>query len=728
MSAPFLKRTGLLLGVLLSACGDKPPPPSPEPEGPSLDIQAAQAVWPAGAPGDFDGDGHLDLLGAHRDGLLLSRGRGDGTFAEQELQNLGTFTAPTAVGDLDKDGDLDLVSANTNARLVRVLLNDGTGRFAETELSLTLAEFEEEVAITLADVDADGALDVVMMQPRSNLLTVWRTAGTGRLGTRVDLPTRTSLGPGAVAATDLDGDSRPELLVAHTGSAPLEVFQVRGFSGGADPVREEVPVGPCESFVNLAVGDFDKDTDTDVALSCQGLVILRNDGQAHLTPTQQLPSAGATQRVAAGDVDRDGALDLVLSDHDHGPTLFKGVGDGTFRFQGAWVTRVDSDGMRQPVHLVDVDEDGQLDLLSGTTSAFNNYALLRGDSQGGFSGPRLELMESREQVHALVDISGDGVPDVLARGKVFINGPEGTFPSTPTDFQGGSVLAVDVNGDGKNDVVAVSSGIATLWLSDGRTLVHPATLGWVGGGPSGLRDIDHDGVADLDFWLVYAKGLGEGRFATVTDVPLDYTYGSRRISGGMVYADHNRDGELDLYSTDSYTLSCRPSGYCDMLYHGPAIFLWNGRTRRYELLAVRPPLKASLVTDLTGDGIPDLATSEQFARGFGNGTFDAPEPHPPRSTLEKLRLGLWVPPVAGDVNGDGVTDVLEFRGEWLDVKLGQEDGELAPPVTAFAPGFVRGFVPGLYPSSQLVDVDDDGLPELVTPMELGMAVLKLATR
>jgi hypothetical protein len=235
-------------------------------------------------------------------------------------------------------------------------------------------------------------------------------------------------------------------------------------------------------------------------------------------------------------------------------------------------------------------------------------------------------------------------------------------------------------------------------------------------------------VADLDFWLVYAKGLGEGRFASVTFLPLDYTSGSRRVGGGTVYSDHNRDGEPDLYTTDSYTLSCRPSGNCDTLLQGPAIFLWNGRTRRYELLALRPPLKASLVTDLTGDGIPDLATSEQLARGFGNGTFDAPEPHPPRSTLEKLRLGLWVPPVAGDVNGDGVTDVLEFRGEWLDVKLGQEDGELAPPVTAFAPGFLRGFVPGLYPSSQLVDVDDDGLPELVTPMELGMAVLKLAKR
>lgn len=609
--------------------------------------------------------------------------------------------------------------ADEPAWSLRVYMNDGTGRF---EQRAVLGLQGGRVSVTLADVDGDGVLDALATQDQPNLLTVWRTAGTGSIGTRVDIPTHR--GPYAAAAADLNGDGHPEIVVSNATGAPLEVFDVKGFSG-APTVRKEVSVGHCYPTA-LALGNFDGDTDTDVGLSCQGLTILHNDGQANLTLAEHHPSGCPTHGLHAADIDKDGRLDLMLDDCAQGPTLFTGTGDGRFLSRASWASSFRNPELQHTLRpaalqVVDVNNDGKLDLLSRTNDP-GNLALLLGDGGGSFRGPEAKLLEPRVESYAFGDINGDGAGDVISHNAVFLNEAQGAFRKVPSAFAGAlqrETYVMDVNDDRRSDVITLTPNVVSIWLSDGSTLVASQTLEGVPKGALHKHDADHDGTPDLVFVRLFARGLGGGRFDTPRPLP---TRAGIELWGAFHFADFNGDGELDIYTGNYATPAC--SGInCYYTARGNAVLLWDKATKRYERLDTVPSLRVQAVDDVTGDGLQDLIGEQQLARGKGDGTFAAPEPLPALSLVEQARLGLRKDVLVSDVDNDGRKDALLFRGglpQWLDVMRGGENGELLPPVTVFAPGFHGG--------AQLVDVDDDGLPELVRPAQQGIAVLKLSTR
>jgi hypothetical protein len=95
--------------------------------------------WPAGtnpdsvAVGDFNGDGHADLVTANVNSPNVSVliGNGSGGFAAPVNFDVGDSPRSVAVGDFNGDGHEDLVSANEGSGAnVSVLIGDGTGGFA----------------------------------------------------------------------------------------------------------------------------------------------------------------------------------------------------------------------------------------------------------------------------------------------------------------------------------------------------------------------------------------------------------------------------------------------------------------------------------------------------------------------------------------------------------------------------------------------------------------------
>ncbi|MHC4824028.1 MAG: FG-GAP repeat domain-containing protein [Planctomycetota bacterium] len=133
--------------------------------------------------GDVDADGDLDVLltdgGYHSGGvspqvMSLYRDQGglqggtagdflaDATFGAAAF-NVGPDAAAAAdFGDVDNDGDLDLVVARANGGQNQLMLNDGTGLF--TDATAQLPVFADKSSdIQLADLDADGYLDMIVM-------------------------------------------------------------------------------------------------------------------------------------------------------------------------------------------------------------------------------------------------------------------------------------------------------------------------------------------------------------------------------------------------------------------------------------------------------------------------------------------------------------------------------------------------------------------------------------
>ena len=134
-------------------------------------------------------------------------------------------------------------------------------------------------------------------------------------------------------------------------------------AGGLKPVSE-LPVGT--NPVALAVGDLDNNRSLDAAvITSAGLVVLVNDGAAHLAPQALVPASGAAD-VTVADFNGDGNLDLAVANTSGSSvSLYRGDGSGAFAIAGCYLTG------KSPVSLAasDLDNDGTVDLIAGNSTS-----------------------------------------------------------------------------------------------------------------------------------------------------------------------------------------------------------------------------------------------------------------------------------------------------------------------------------------------------------------------
>jgi hypothetical protein len=274
-----------------------------------------------------------------------------------------------------------------------------------------------------------------------------------------------------VAIADLNGDGALDLVVVGWLDA-VTVFLNQGggvFSDGVPYPTSLVSVSGLSADVSaLAAGDVNQDGAVDLVVSPgrddgTSVSVLLNDGHGAFAPGVPYPTAGVGVRaVALGDLNGDGRLDIAtanLSSND--VSVLSNLGDGTF---GLPVTHGPLENA-QSITVADLDRDGRLDLVATFTDASSPTAFgisfFRNVGGGSFEGPILHPAFGGSHV-VVGDVNGDGWPDLASDYvhvvDVFVNVGDGTFGDPapyPAPFSVDSLAMADLNGDCRPDITSI---------------------------------------------------------------------------------------------------------------------------------------------------------------------------------------------------------------------------------------------------------------------------------
>ena len=649
-------------------------------------------------PGASPAPKHSDAVGNFETKALSNTVNPAASFVDAGFASptkLPTGFLPTAVvqGDFNGDGKMDLAVSNGGDNTIYVYPGNGDGTFAIPEVLYTTGQ--SPVWLAPAQLRANGHLDLITVDGDSNQVEVFSGNGDGTFQPASVVATLTQT-PTFVLTGDFNNDGKIDLAIGLT-IAPMSAqpqFEVLlGDGTGAFPSTITPPPvandgeNPLPTSW-LASGDVNNDHLLDLVATVAfggAITYLNRGGTGFQEGPIFNPDDGAVA-VGLGDMNGDGCLDAIETGGYGWLTIAKGNCNGTFTQNGFTAELGDID---YAVNAADVNGDGKLDVVAssafsgeavvGGIGAFGGYlvSVLEGDGAGNVSPPSIYRVGADAFSLAVSDLKGDGFPDIITVNQhesstsLLANDGTGGFgsPSGETiGYIGGVSNApnslatpqtVDVNGDGKPDVVLMEYGqdsslpnqVAVL-LNDGTGKFKPAIRSPITVGPSipdpvfvaakfrGLStpDLIYVSTYDSPYVVAFMPGNGDGTFgAAVTLATLPNPY---LVTAG----DFNGDGKLDFA----------------VLGYASVGMLGSDDTWELDVFL-----------------------------GNGDGTFK----HLPPQTFPALTTAYPYQLIAGNFNHDGKLDLLignNANGGWvdsgddLDLALGNGDGTFQIPTTLFA--------------------------------------------
>jgi len=583
-------------------------------------------------------------------------------------ETIDPINAPDAF--LEKPAEADYIDGNgkvTRVRLDRsqqdIFSTDGVGTSGTSTYGDTRPSHQY---LATSTINARGYETRYTYDERGNVIRIDEKLAQGTSATDTLFANPIYSGDSRSVAVDWNGDGHVDLVSA------TQVVYGNGKGDFSVPMRLNTQAGEL-----LGVEDVNGDGRFDlVTLPGHGQPVVHlRQADGTLQAQSPLTSTSTYTQYRTGglaDLDGDGDLDLFSVkglDRGYDPTpgssdleVWRNSGNGLF---AAAPLRVQMAGDFVQLAVGSLNPDNALDFVMQTN--LGTVSLLGQLSAGALEGYQATTLSRPTGAFTLEDVNGDGQSEwVIAQpdeGRITVlssNG-DGTFGASILTLSAGPFFAptslqfMDMNGDGKRDLVANSNGIIDVW--------HRAT-----NGTDFLAVQRYATGIDSDNWLLANfNSAVDGAGPAITDFLVPY------------------DGAL-LINQGNGTVERRLS---------------NPDLARYETISA--PI-AVLTSDLNQDGVLDVITANaqqvSVRLGIGDGTLAPRVDYEVAGGLQAISLG--------DINQDGWADVVTVNAAGqLMVGLGKGQGRLADLVAT------GDSVSGSTVTMKLADINQDGRLDLI---------------
>lgn len=699
------------------------------------------------AVADFDGDGKLDLVESVFSGSVVVRRNtsypGTLVFGAINSFTTGSGVRKIAVGDIDGDGKVDIITANSSANTISILRNTSTaGNISSSSFSakVDFATGTTPYNVKVADIDADGKLDVIVPNYGSNTVSIFKntaTSGvinTSSLATKVDFTTSTQ--PVAVVIHDIDADGKPDMCVSNYGSTSVSIFKNITTSGTINTssfnAKLDFTIG--SGCLELAIVDVDGNGLPDIITSnysSSTISVLKNSPSlfpptvTSVTPT--IGSTGTSVSIAGTNFNTDPTKNKVY----FGATRANVVSASTTTLN----VTVPTGATYRQVSVLDTNTSLQALSKEVYQPDYNNSAYMPGVFNyitkvdfSGLSGPACAVY---------ADIDGDGKPDAVvvnsgANSVSIFRNTSATGSITSGSFASALSYSTstfpyyakcaDIDGDGKLDVVVANRNGGSISVLRNTSSVGTISMAsrmdfGVGTSPLDIAIADYDGDGKLDLAVPNSgsasisvlknnSNVGSLQFAT----QVTYTTGTTpfRICAG----DMDNDGDADIVVTNqsSNTVSVFKNTFTQGFINSSTF------AAKVDFTTGTLP-QALAVGDIDYDGKPDIVV----------GNYSAPSVSILRNTTTtgdisissfaaKVDFTASTGPIdicLSDADGDGKNDVITANygaGTASIFRNTATSGTITSASLASAYNITTGTSPFGVSAG---DIDNDDIPEII---------------
>ena len=354
-------------------------------------------------------------------------------------------------------------------------------------------------AIAVADIDRNGLPDILGLVSTAYGATPTQGYVSTRLQTSTGafaMPVRfgVGIGPANFVVTDVNGDGRPDLVVANADDQTVTVRFADPAKPGSFLPANVLPT-PGRTPLDVAVGNLSGHTDglMDVVVAASGannVLVFTQSAAGTFNSPLTFGVGGDPQAVTVVDLDNNGLADIAVATTANTVSILLQTSAGVFAPEVDYVTGV------QPVAVkaADLLGNGKLTLLTANYGATLNpgnqglSVLFQGTTPGTFTAPVNYTTEYRASGLAVGDLNGDGHPDVAVAcqglpgspGAVSVLLQNATSPGVlwPAVNYSGiygpmGVAIGDMNGDGHQDLVIADGDIVVRFNS----ATTPGTFG-----------------------------------------------------------------------------------------------------------------------------------------------------------------------------------------------------------------------------------------------------------